>query len=261
MRTRGSRGVNLLAFLALAVGVLLLLSNFLLLSGFNATSLWPLLLVIAGVVILFQGDITDSSQVRPFGITRGTVESGTLEMSAGEIDVVIHDLAREGRLAAGQYAADSRPALDLTDTHATLRMNRNATPWLSFGDWDVGLAQDLPWDVFVSTSFGQVSADLSNTIVQKAVIATGIGDIRLTAPNEAFEPLILRSAVGDLHVYTPAGTRAIIYVNPSPFLGIHANMSRYTQAETGEYVARNADYSLNPVEIHVSGTFGEVYLA
>jgi hypothetical protein len=261
VRARGSRGINLLAFLALAAGVLLLLSNFLLLSGFNAATLWPLLLVIGGVIILFQGDITDAGQVRTFGITRGTVESGTLEISAGEIDVQVHNLAREGRLAAGQYAFDSRPELDLSDTHATLRMKRSATPWLSFGDWAVGLARDLPWDVYVSTSFGQVSADLSDAIVRQVVLATGIGDIRMTAPREAFEPLMLRSAAGDLHIYTPAGTRAIIHVQRSSFVGVHADMSRYAQSEEGDYVARNADFGLEPVEIYLNGTFGEIYLA
>ena len=52
MRAKGSRGVWVWSLALIAVGVVLLLNNFLLLSGFNVTTLWPLLLVILGAVIL-----------------------------------------------------------------------------------------------------------------------------------------------------------------------------------------------------------------
>jgi len=82
-----SRWSGFAALFLVIIGVVLLLNNYLLISGFNIASLWPLLLVIAGVVILLQGDLSDPSSTRTFGITRGTVESAALEVSAGEIDV------------------------------------------------------------------------------------------------------------------------------------------------------------------------------
>ena len=98
MQARQSRGPWLWPLALAIVGVVLLLDNFLLLGDFNPTLLWPLLLVIAGAQILLQGDILPVRQAKTFGITRGSVEAGTLDISAGEIDVNVRALRREGRL-------------------------------------------------------------------------------------------------------------------------------------------------------------------
>jgi hypothetical protein len=244
-----------------AVGVLLLLNNFLLLTDFNVTALWPLLLVVAGAQILLRGDVVPSAEARTFGITRGSVEAGTLEISAGEIDVSIGALQREGRLIAGQYAAGARPAMSVGDTQAHIKMDRGATPWLSFADWEMGLARDLPWQVLVSTHLGQVKLDLSSLIIQNVVAATGIGDIRLTCPMEALGSLRLRSALGNIQITTPPGCRAQISVSGGRVFGVHADEHRYEQTEPNLFLARDADGSAPLVEINVSGTFGDLYLA
>jgi hypothetical protein len=244
-----------------AVGVLLLLHNFLLFTDFNVVVLWPLLLVVAGAQILLRGDLVPSDEARTFGITRGSVESGTLEVSAGEIDVQIGALQREGRLIAGQYAAGARPAMSVNDTRAHVKMDRAGTSWLSFTDWEMGLARDLPWQILVSTHLGQVHLDLAGIIVQEVVTATGVGDIRLTCPPEAFGPLRLRSALGNIHVTTPPGYQAQVRVSGSRVLGIHADQHRYEQLEQNVFAARDADTAAPLVEIEVSGTFGDIYLA
>jgi hypothetical protein len=255
-----TRGAGIAAFFLVILGVLLLLNNYLL-SSFDIGSLWPLLLVIAGVIILIQGDLNDPASTRTFGITRGTVESGAVEVNAGEIDVHLHASVREGRLAAGQYAANSRPALEAQGTHAHLRLDRAATPWLSFSDWEIGVAPDLPWQVFISTHLGAVCVDLNDIIVANAVIATGIGDIRLTLSREAFEPLYVQSAVGDIHIYTPPGSRALIRIQASPLTNLHIDENRYEQSADGDYVARATESVFQPVEVYVKTTFGDVYLA
>jgi cell wall-active antibiotic response 4TMS protein YvqF len=256
------KGAPLLWPLALVgLGVILLLNNFLLLSGFNAAALWPLLLVVAGAQILLRGDIAPAADARTFAITRGSVESGTLEINAGEIDVHVRGLQREGRLIAGQYALDSRPYLNVVENHAHLKMSRAATPWLSFADWEMGVAADLPWQVLVSTSLGQVQLDLTDVIVHEVVVGTGIGDIRMVCPKEAFSPLRLRSAVGNIHIITPPGCRTRVTVQGSPVFRVHADDQRYEQFEDGVYLATDVAADSPLVEIQVSGTFGDAYLA
>lgn len=259
---RTSRGPWLWPLALAAVGVLLLLDNFLLLGDFNAAGLWPLLLVVAGAQILLRGDIIPGPEARAFGITRGSVESGTLEISAGGIDVEIRALQKEGRLVAGQYAADSRPRLDVNGTHANLVMNRAETPFNSFVDWQIAMARDLPWQVFVSTHLGQVNADLSNLIIQDVVIATGMGDIRMVTPLETLGQVHLRSALGTIHVITPAGRPAIITVNGGRLFSAKFDETRYAQVAPGVYSALDVeDPNAPPVEIFISGTFGDAYLA
>jgi hypothetical protein len=261
LQTQESRGPILWPLLFIAVGVVILLDNFLLLGDFNVAGLLPLLLVVAGAQILLRGDLLPGSGVKTFGITRGSVESGTIEISAGDIDVEIRNLQREGRLIAGQFAAESRPRLDVDGTHATLRFYRADTPWYAFVDWQIALARDLPWQIFASTHLGQLNFDLSGLIVQEALVATGIGDIRLVAPQEAFAPLQVRSALGTIHVITPRGHAARIYAREGMMFGIHVDETRYYQSEPGIYDAVDADENAPAVEIYISGTFGDLYLA
>lgn len=263
MRQKESRGVWVWSLALIAIGAVLLLNNFLLISGFNVLSLSPLLLVILGAVILLRGDLLSNGSGRTFGITRGSVESATLEITSGEIDVNLRALEAEGRLIAGQYAANSRPALSVQETHTFLKMDRSATPWLSFSNWEMGLAQDLPWQVLVSTSIGQVNLDLNNLIVQNGLISTGFGDIRFTCPKEAFEPIYLRSTVGNIILLAPQETNVRVYANASTFFRVRADENRFEEAESGIFITRNAQSRANSpfIEVYISGTFGDVYLA
>ncbi|MEP7290318.1 MAG: hypothetical protein ABI835_00990 [Chloroflexota bacterium] len=258
---RATRGLLLWSLALSALGIVLLLNNFLLLSGFNAGALWPLLLVIVGGVILLRGDIVPSDEARSFGITRGSVESAAVEISAAEIDVHVHALQREGRLIAGDYAANSRPSLVVNDNHANLKMERAATPWLSFADWSAALALDVPWSLFVTTYLGQVDLDLTGLVIQRAVIATGFGDVRLVCPEESFEPIYLRSALGNIHVIVPPGQHVRVRASGARVFRIHADTTRFEAQGDGVYLARDADGTRPLTEIDISGTFGDAYLA
>jgi hypothetical protein len=257
---RASRGLLVGSLALIALGIVLLLQNFLLLADFRLGAFAPLILVILGAIILLRGDLLSGGEARAFGITRGSVERATVEISAGEIDVSAQPLQREGRLIAGQYAVNSRPALNVQDNHATLIMNRAATPFLSFADWSMNLAHDLPWTLLVSTHLGQANFDLTGLIVQRVVIATGFGDIRFIAPAEAFEPIILKSALGSIQVLVPDDVNARITVSGSRFFNVRVDEARYTRDESGVY-RREVESESPPIEIYVSGTFGDAYLA
>ncbi len=260
MNTKRWRGPVVFPLLLTLTGVVLLLDNFLLLEFLNVTALWPLLLVVAGAVIVLRGDFTLDDAVRNFGVTRGSVESAILEVSSGEVDVVLRDLERPERLIAGRYAANTRPALRVQDDHAEVRLDRAATPWFNFADWELGLARDLPWQVHVSTSLGQVQADLTNLIVEGGVIATGIGDIRVTCPQETLTPLQLQSSLGGIQVIVPLGAKTRIQVEGPRTLTVRVDERRFALADDNLYVARNAEPDAPLVDITVRGTFGDVYL-
>lgn len=259
MRANGLFWIGSLTLIAL--GAVLLLDNFQLLSGFNAAALSPLLLVIAGGALLLRGDIMPGRDARTFGITRGSVESAVLEVNAGEIDVTGRALAREGRLIAGSFAAQSRPMLTVQDTTAYLRMERAATPWLSLADWDIAFARDLPWTLYMTSSMGQINLDLTGVIVQRATIATGIGDIRLVTPQEALEPITLRSNLGDIRVLAPPGARVRVAVKTGRMFRAHVDSERYYEESPGVYVTRDAAPTSPRIDVVVSGFFGDAYLA
>lgn len=259
MRATSSRGWLLFALALTALGIVLLLQNFLLLGGLSLLTFWPLLLVIAGMALLLRGDLF-SGAGKPFGITRGSVTNGTLEVSAGVVDVRSHALPKEGRLIAGQFAAGARPSLSVEDNHAWLRFDRASTPLFALADWELALARDLPWELRLTTWLGAVDLDLSGLIVQSALVATGFGDIRITCPQEAFEPLVVRSTLGHIRLEAPEGARARIYVRGSRVFRTHFDPERYEQIDDGLFITRNAASGQPASEFHLSGVFGDCYL-
>jgi hypothetical protein len=140
-------------------------------------------------------------------------------------------------------------------------MDRAATPWFSFANWEMGLARDLPWQVFVSTHIGQVNLDLSDIIVQDVVVGTGFGDLRLTCPYESLGRIELRSSLGSIQVVAPQGYQVHIYADEGRLFSVQADPERYEQMQPGVYVAREPAADAPLVEVSLSGTFGDAYLA
>ncbi|MEL7434290.1 MAG: DUF5668 domain-containing protein [Chloroflexota bacterium] len=262
-RSSGSKGPVLLPLAVVLTGVLLLLSNYFLLNDFNVIDLWPILLVVVGAYILLRGDLVPSDDFRTFGITRGSIESATLEINSGEIDVNVRALQTRNteRLIAGQYANQARPDLDVRDVHANLLMERQHTPWLSFADWEMGLSQDLPWQIVMSSYLGQANMDLRDVIIQNVLVSTGIGDVHLVPPREAFETLYVRSLVGNINIMTPSQQRTRITVEGGYFFGVQLDSNRYEEVDDGVYVSRDGDPEYPLVDIVVTGTFGDTYLS
>lgn len=245
------------------VGVILLLNNFMLLGDFNVVALVPLLLVIAGTQILLRGDLLPSAETRSFVITRGSVESGTIEISAGDIDVDIYPLQRENRLIAGHYAVGTIPKLNtVQDNYSHIIMNRANTPWYAMADWQVGLAKDLPWQFLISTHLGQIDLDLSELVVHEAIIASGIGDIRLSLPQEAFKPLFVRSTFGNIQLKSRDNSSVRVRIENGRFFRIKHDANRYQEVAPNvfETLIDGEPSSDIQVELVVHGTFGNAYL-
>ncbi len=261
MQAGQSRGPWLWPLVLVLIGVILLLDNFLLLDDFDPTLLWPLVLVLIGAQVLLQGDFLPGNHSKTFGITRGSVEAALLEINAGEVDVQLRSLQREGRLIAGQFAAQSRPVMAAADANAHLRLDRAATPWFSFANWEMGLARDLPWQIYISTHLGQVQLDMSSTIVENLVVGTGFGDIRLICPYECLGTIHLQSALGSIQLVTPHGYHVTVIAPQGRFFGVHVDPERYEEIEPGVYHAHDPDPTAPQFEVHIGGTFGDAYLA
>lgn len=249
----------------MAGGIVLLLDNFLLIS-LDLTPYWPILLVVLGLQVLVRGDIALSWQTHTFGITRGSVDSAAIEVESGELDVQLHALHKPGRLIAGQYTARSRPDLRVRNNRATLRMQRGQTWWLSMADWDVGLANDLPWDVLMSSYLGDLQADLHDLDVERAYVSSGIGSVSVTCPRTANGPIFARSAFGNVRIAVPLRSRAVVRVKSSPFGRVRIDSQQFTEIEPGLYANVSADdleadTAAIDIDISASTVFGSIYIS
>jgi hypothetical protein len=242
------------------VGIVLLLNNYLLINA-DLVSLWPLVLILIGLQVAWRGDLAPSWQAQSFGITRGTVESASLEVSSAEIDVRLKSLNRAGRLIAGEYTARSRPKLAVRNNHASILMRRGQTWLFSLADWDVQVAQDVPWAILMSSHLGELSADLRGLTLRRAYLTSGIGDVRVTAPDAATGPLYIRSTFGDLYLNLPAQTPALLRIQRSPFSHLILAENSFQKDDSGQFYASPAYQPDQPfVEITLAATFGNITL-
>lgn len=261
MRAQSKRTVWLLPLLLLAAGTILLLDNFLLIDV-DVAPYWPWLLMLAGLMVLVKGDIALSWQAHSFGITRGSVQSGTLEIESGEIDVQIRALRKPGRLIAGQYTARSRPSLAVRNNHAALRLQRGQTWLLSLADWDLGLTGDLPWGLLVSSSLGNLDIDLRGLLIERAVAASGMGTVTVICPDRAGGPISARSTFGDVRVAIPEDMRASVIVKAGPFARVRIDERRYEGLDAKRYLTRDTGAApTDTIEVTVSTVFGTIYVS
>ncbi|MGQ9849279.1 MAG: hypothetical protein ACUVSU_04430 [Aggregatilineaceae bacterium] len=264
MRLPAQRTPLLWPLLLMAVAIVLLLDNFMLVE-LDLAPYWPVLLVVGGLIVLVRGDIAPSWGAHTFGITRGSVETGAIEIESGEIDVQLQALRKPGRLVAGQYTARSRPSLLVRNNRARLTMQRGQTWWLSLADWDIGLAQDLPWQILMSSYLGLLEADLRGLIVERAYVASGLGDVTVFCPDRCSGDLVARSAFGDVRVTVPPRSQALVRVQAGPFARVRIDQKRFVALEPGLYASRlyatqAAEGTANQADltITVSTTFGTI---
>lgn len=242
-----------------AVGILLLLNNYLLLEG-TIFDYWPLLFVLLGLLLLWRGDLALSWQAQTFGITRGTVQQAALEISSGEIDVKVRALQKSGRLIAGQYTARSRPALQVRQDRAAIVMRRRQTWLFSLADWEVGLAKDVPWTMLISTHLGQLDIDLRNIETEQAHIATGFGDIRIVCTEKVNSRIFTRSSFGDIRLIIPEGIPVKIEVNAGPLCRVLQHSPQFEERADHTVVSRAYRDDKPSVQIVVGATFGNIHL-
>ena len=252
----------ILPFVITFIGLALLLDRFLFFPNINLISLAPLLLVIVGAVLFFQGDFIPDNATRSFGITRGSVQSATLELNSGEVDVVIGTLERTDRLIAGQYARSARPSLHVDEAraHTYLRMDRAATYWSNTATWEMGLATDLPWQPVISANLGNIEMNLQGVIVDGGVVASGIGDIQLVCPSETLRPLTVISQMGKIHIICPMGYDVVVSIQSTRFSRIQVDPSGYEQISPKEYRTLNPHADTASIQLILQTTFSDVYL-
>lgn len=244
-------------------GLILLLNNFFLIDV-DVTPFWPVILLALGIQLLFYGDIAPSWQAHTFGITRGSVESASVEIESGELDVQLRALRKPGRLIAGQYTARSRPDLTVRHNHATLKMQRGQSWWLSLAHWDVGLANDLPWAVLISSYLGHLEADLRGLAVERVYVSSGFGNVSVACPRRAAETVFARSTFGDVQITIPDNSPVRITVKTSPFGRVRVSEARFKQVEPGIYTNQDGDTEETLEEpalnVTASTVFGSIYV-
>jgi hypothetical protein len=240
------RRYQLAALGFISLGVLLLAYNLgWLPRGLGA--LWPLLVILAGVFILFTGRAGFGLPPAPFAIERGAYEAGHLLVEAGTTDVRLDAFAGATQLAVGQFPIQGGPRLRAAarNSRAQLIFDHHAIAPFRGGDWTMSLARDLPWALTLRSSLGRFHLDLRSLNVASLDLRSLFGDVELTLPASGRGDLRLRLTFGDLTVRVPEGVAIRVRLVAGPLATVKLSDPNLIRVSEREWVTPN--FSACPV--------------
>lgn len=260
MRGRLFWGVILIAF-----GVLLLLDQAGILPGNAYAYLWPMMLIGAGLIVLYnatrRGTLTivdDSIPLQAAHSARVAIKhaAGTLHVAGGAPT----DALMTGQFAGG-VARNSVTSGDRVDL--TLKVPDDAASsldWLGGRrgfEWDVHLNSAVPLDLAVDTGASRTSLDLTDVQVGRLDLHTGASTVDVTLPAHAgLTEAHIEGGVATVNVHVPDGVAARIHGNIG-LGGLSVDETRFTKHD-GAFESPDFATALNRVVIGVQGGLGAV---
>lgn len=238
---------RMLAYGLIGGGGLLLLTSILSISIWQ---LWPVLLIGAGVLLLF-GRITLNSTARyeHVCVPLEDTESADVDLHLSVGEAQVHMLTGSDQLldANVSYVGD----LEFTaegDQHKQIRLRPaggssvqwiNPANWFSGQDyrWQVGLSRDIPLALSIHGGVGDSQLDLRGLRLDEFNLYAGVGEAHLKLPEGDYEvrvqgglgevyidlprvgdiDLDVKGGVGEVHISTPPD--AALYIEAQPGMG------------------------------------------
>ncbi len=214
----GSRGGT--PWLSLVVGVVLLLVG----GGFLLRNLgvvrldwgllWPLILLIAGAVVLVAA-------LRGPARGNGSAHVSVPADGAARLELLLRLGAGRYRLRAGGPALVEATANDTTIDHevqrrgdvARVRLSTSGDSWLwGWGrslDWTIGVAAGVPTQLEVQAGAGSFDLDLSGIAIARASMAIGAAELHVILPRPQGEvPIQVEGGAASFTFEIPIGVEA-----------------------------------------------------
>ena len=287
------RGSLLGPLLLIGAGLLFLLNNFGVIDGNiwpRLLSLWPLLLVAAGLDILIGRRSTAgailtalimiallvggvwllSTQSTSADLVTHTIRqslddaaSAEIKISAGAGQLALGPLAEGGALIEGQIALPGNQNLrqDFQVNNGVARYsvrgdgNVRLAPSFDGENWSLRLNRDLPTVLEVSTGVGAAALDLERLRLTDLEVEIGVGEVTLTLPRQGVYLARVKGGVGEVTITIPAGLGARIQVDNG--LGRVQMPAGYTrQGDT--WLSPGYASAADRVDLEVNGGVGSI---
>jgi hypothetical protein len=167
-------------------------------------AIWPAGVIVIGLGVIWLGDQMWRSEAAPFSLARGQAEAGALWVSAGTADFEIGATSEPANLATGSLPLPKRPKVAVHEQHTTVRLEPLwGLPSLSRSPWCAALASDLPWQIGVSSSTGNLDLDLRELLPAGVRVRSLFGDVELKLPAAGGTDVDIRLVFGDLTIDVP----------------------------------------------------------
>lgn len=259
---------TLWAIILILVGVLLILSNLGVIQINVWGLVWPLLLLGAGVWILWNalaqraGPETQEAVVRLEGASRGRVHvrhgAGRLAVAAGSAP----DVLLAGTFAGGVDCQTNREGdLLAVDLRVPQGEALWARPW-NWGPagalhWRLELNRDVPLALRFDTGAGEATIDLTDLRVGDVVLKTGASSTTLRLPANAGNTRVsIEGGAAAVSIHVPQGVAARVDAQGG-LAGISVDRERFPRSGN-LYQSADFDGAVNRVEIKAQIGVGTV---
>lgn len=278
----------------ITIGLVFLLANFGLIPGVTALSLltlWPLLLILAGVDIA----IGRRWPVAALGIDVGVIALGLVLLATqpsfiggpvfsfgdspgGERDVSVArenatSLSLEINGGAGRFRVNGgstmlveahsahddlrlrRARFENSGLHADVRIDQSSNRHVSGAaiDVEVRIASDIPTDITVDGGAGEFFIDLSSVTVTKAELNVGAASLTLTLPKPtAAVSIEVNAGASSIVIDVPEGVEARVTMDGA-LLSLRSTSSRVVASNNS---AETSGYGSATARVTVSVTAG-----
>lgn len=254
--------------------------------------LWPLLLVLAGLQIIFgrsawaglvsllliaaivvgvlwlspaqeRSRLVEETVSHPAqGVSSAEVRAdlgiGTLEVATLEGSDRLFELS--ARYDAEQIGLTRDVRVEGGVARVRLGTTSRRTRWSLLGprvesEWRLFLSPEIPMDLDVSTGVSRTILDLERADVTRLTVNAGVGDVQMMLPRAGRYEVSVDGGVGSLRIDVPQDTQARVRIDRG--LG-SLDLGPRFESDGSYYVTEGYDAAQDRVEIDVDGGVGSV---
>lgn len=236
-------------------GVLLLLRNLGVLPP--GVSLWPLLLVAVGGVLLVgglrQGEEapTEGAETPLEGAREARV---ALQHGAGVLEVT--GTAAPGVLLSGTFAGGVRQSAERQGDRLDVTLRHPSDPDQLFRQhrglrWSVALTTEVPIDLELSTGAARAHLDLTQVPVRALRILTGASEVDCSLPSRGRSTARISAGAAEVRLHVPPGVAARVRSH-TPLASVTVDQRRFPVWERG-YRSAAYETAEDRVDIELEG--------
>ena len=221
--------------LLIGTGVFFLLNNFgpkIWISWTQIIQLWPILLIAAGIDLVFKGEsgwFTLVGVLLTIVLIAGAVwiaregyqvaadyteivqkysdeiESAELDLNLSAGEILVNGDLEEGILIAGNVTPEKMSDNQKTiGNHLVYQLeNNNPGFYPHTARWELDLTDHLPIDLFVDNGVGEVFLDLTKVDLASLDLDQGVGRLVIKIPEVDSDEILIKQAVGTVLVKIP----------------------------------------------------------
>jgi hypothetical protein len=203
------RGPELFGILLIAIGLLYLLGG-LNLIRFSWDSLWPILIIGLGAIVVVNALRPDADGTGAIDIPRDGTNQLELELSVGAGTFLLGGGATNLVEVRSDHD-DIAPKVDRNGSRSRIRLTQHVRPftWHASARWEIRLAEDVPTALSAKGGAGDFRFDLTRLRIVDGLLSVGAAQALIVLPQPVGEVTIRVSAgAASVTVQVPPGVEA-----------------------------------------------------